>query len=366
MLDNLCPEYNIYNKPYFDDCFIFNHTHQGNYILKLIQLAKSMEATDIHIVTDGKIYFRINGFMIVQEAQHSISLDKLREDLNELIPEGFDSSFYDKDKEVDFSLAVKINNEYIYLRGNIFKIASNSADCFSLAMRLLPSKIPTIEELNLPRVIKGFVNHKYGLVLISGATGHGKTTTLASLIELINNEYNYNIITIEDPIEYRFSSNKSCILQRQVGIDTENFNSGLRAALREDPDVIVLGELRDAETIRTALWAAESGHLVLATIHAGNATETVDKIVQYFPHEQEVIRYSLANSLRGIISQRLYPSKNQRKHRICVCDVLLATNAVKMHIKNNDFPGLRMDMQLSQGMILMSDMLQEYKDRNLI
>lgn len=333
--------------------------------LPLVTAALDCNATDIHLKTDSKIYFRIDGKIICMEdfpvmgkydilnfaysLDHSIYISKTELAIK---------------KNIDFSSYINISKQKVYLRCNLYK--TDNENKYSLAVRILNNKIPIFEELHLPKSIKKLTAITHGLILISGATGQGKTTTLASLINIINNTYNYHIITIEDPIEYRFISNKSLIDQRQIGGDAVSFAEALKASLREDPDVIVLGELRDKETIRTAIWAAESGHLVLATIHAADAVETIDKIIQYFPTEQDVIRYNLANSLKAIISQELHTSKNDDKQMICLCDYLLMTPAVKTHIRNNELHYIKNDMQMTAEMILREDAIKDYKKRNLI
>lgn len=268
--------------------------------------------------------------------------------------------------EQDFSGHIIIDNHNYNLRCNFYKTTSlNSDDDYNLAIRILNNTPKTLEELGLPKRLEKLIDVDYGLILISGATGNGKTTTLASLIELINNKYKRHIITIEDPIEYYFRSNNSLINQREIGPNTKDFPSALRAALRQDPDVIIIGELRDAETIRTALWAAETGHLVLATIHAGNAIETIDKLVQYFPKEQDIIRYSLANSLQGIISQKIYQSFSYKK-KICLCDLLINNLLIKKFIRENNLQSIKNEMENNRDMILRDKSEKEYRNLGII
>ena len=318
----------------------------------LLNKALEEQASDIHIKSNYGTYLRINNELIKQNIIFS-NLETLN------IANMLNSKITNYNTEQDFSSNyLKIN-----LRCNLYQTSNSN---YNLAIRILNNKPKSLNELGLPaKKIEHILDNKYGLILISSATGHGKTTTLASLIELINTNYNYHIITIEDPIEYRFNSNKSLIDQREVGIDTESFVKALRAALRQDPDVIVIGELRDIETIRTAIWAAETGHLVLATIHAGDALETIDKLVQYFPNEQTIIRYSLANSLKAIISQRLYISKTYNK-KICLCDLLINNLLIKKFIKENDLQSIKNEMESNVNMILRDKSEKEYKHLGII
>lgn len=333
--------------------------------LGLITEALKYKATDIHLKTDSKIYFRINGELICMEDfpimnRYDILNFAATLDSNTAISK----TEINERKTIDFSSFINIEQKNIYFRCNLYK--TDNENRYSLAVRILQNKIPTFEELNLPKNIKNLLNYTHGMILISGAAGNGKTTTLASLIEAINSMKNRHIITIEDPIEYRFVSRKSLIEQRQVGGDVNSFPEALRASLREDPDIIVLGELRDKETIRTAIWAAESGHLVLATVHAADAVETIDKIVQYFPNEQEIIRYNLANSLKAVVSQELHPMKNNKDKKICICDFLFTTPAVRTHIRNNELHYIRNDMHMTSGMILREEAIKAYRKRQLI
>ena len=204
----------------------------------------------------------------------------------------------------------------------------------SIALRLIPSKIKTIEELNLPPVLHKFTQAQQGFVLVTGASSQGKSTTLASLIDEINHQRREHIITIEDPIEYVFEDDKCIIDQREVHRDTLSFASALRSTLREDPDVIMVGEMRDLETIATAITAAETGHLVFATLHTNSAAQTIHRAIDVFPsHQQNQIRAQLASSLLGVISQRLLP--RIKGGFIPACEVMIANSAVRNLIREN-------------------------------
>jgi twitching motility protein PilT len=210
-------------------------------------------------------------------------------------------------------------------RVNVFKQRGS----VSLVFRVVPTKVKTIQELELPSILHDLSLESRGLVLVTGSTGSGKSTTLAAMVEHINRNKTSNIITIEDPIEYLYLDRQALISQREVGYDTESFSVALRAALRQDPDVIMVGEMRDYETIHTALIAAETGHLVLSTLHTMDAPETVNRIISVFPpFQQKQIRLQLASVLRGVISQRLIPRADS-KGRVAACEIMIATQTVR-------------------------------------
>lgn len=250
------------------------------------------------------------------------------------------------------------------IRINIFR----DSDGLGLALRILPDKIPSMDELRLPPAVRDFVNCDSGLVIISGPTGSGKTSTLASLLSEINKNQAKHIITIEDPVEYRIRSRQSLVTQRNVGIHCESFASGLRDALRQDPDVILVGEMRDAETILTAMQAAETGHLVFTTLHAGNTMEAIDRFSQYFPAEKNLeIRNQLANCLHGIVAQKLLPAAGEdNTGRVAAFEVLLATDAIRAVIRSGKTFRLQDYMGGTKGMITMEQAIEGLKIKKLI
>lgn len=230
-----------------------------------------------------------------------------------------------KDKEFDFSFAFGDLGRF---RVNAFHERGNLA----AALRLIPNEIKTIAELGLPPVVNGFANYPRGLVLVTGPTGSGKSTTLAALIDQINSEKAHHIITIEDPIEFTHKSKQSVIVQREVHYDTYSFSAALRSSLREDPDVVLIGEMRDLETISAAITIAETGHLVFATLHTNSAAQSIDRMIDVFPpHQQPQIRSQLANILMAICSQRLVPAIGGG--RIAAAELLIATPAVRNIIR---------------------------------
>jgi len=230
-----------------------------------------------------------------------------------------------KDKEFDFSFAFGTLGRF---RVNAFHERGNLA----AALRLIPNEIKSVNELGLPNVVLNFANYPRGLVLVTGPTGSGKSTTLASLVDRINTERSQHIITIEDPIEFTHKSKKSVVVQREVHYDTYSFSAALRSALREDPDVVLIGEMRDLETISAAITIAETGHLVFATLHTNSAAQSIDRMIDVFPpHQQPQIRAQLANILMAICSQRLVPSIGGG--RVVAAEVLVANPAVRNIIR---------------------------------
>ncbi len=256
--------------------------------------------------------------------------------------------------EVDFSYSVE--GKYRF-RVNAYR----QRGTFSAALRLINSKIPSFEDLKLPPVIKDLAGKNSGLVLVTGPTGSGKSTTLACMVNYINETWDRHIITLEDPIEYLFRHKKSVIEQREVGQDTLSFGNALRASLREDPDVILVGEMRDHETISIALTAAETGHLVFSTLHTVGAASTVDRIIDVFPPEQQQqIRVQLAMTLQGIVSQQLLETRNQ-EGRVAAIEVMLANMAVRNNIREGKSHQMNNIIQTNArlGMSLMDDSLYE-------
>jgi twitching motility protein PilT len=231
-------------------------------------------------------------------------------------------------KELDTSYTLANVGRF---RVSIFRQRGN----LGVVMRVIPHQIGTFKELNLPPVLGTIAQFPNGLILVTGPTGNGKSTTLASMMRFINDNFDYNIITIEDPIEFLFTSNKSCIIQREVGLDTESFTVALRSAMRMNPDVIMVGELRDLETIDSCMKASETGHLVLSTLHTHNTASSINRIVGYYPSQaQENARQRLAESLVAIISLRLVRGKNEETI-LPVLEVMYATSTIKACIRDN-------------------------------
>ncbi len=286
-------------------------------------------ASDIHLKVGTKPFFRISGSMVKVEDEEDLKEEDFEEFLHS---EAMDEFLLDKlrnERQVDIGYGLGGVGRF---RVNIFYQRGTLAAVF----RFIPFSIPSIEELHLPKVVETLALKPRGLILVTGITGSGKSTTLACMIDIINKEKQKNIITIEDPIEYLHKDINSSIIQRQVGYDVRTFAEGLRGALREDPDVIMVGELRDRETITTALEAVETGHLVMATMHTKDAVETVNRIIAAFPlSEQREIRLQLSATIEAVISQRLLKRKDG-KGMVPAVEIMIATELVREAILEAD------------------------------
>jgi len=268
---------------------------------------------------------------------------------------------FETDLELDCSYAL---GETARFRVNVFRDRGTVAG----ALRLIPRQIPTIKELGLPPVLEELARRVRGLLLVTGPTGSGKSTTLAAMLDQVNRERGEHIVTIEDPIEYLHEHNKSIINQREVGHDTHSFQNALRSALREDPDVLLVGEMRDLETIKLAITCAETGHLVMATLHTNNAAESVDRMIDVFPaQEQEQIRVQLSNNLLAILSQQLLPRAGE-PGRIAVIEVMIATSAIRNLVRENKAHQVTSVIQTSGevGMQTMDQALRDLYKQSLI
>ncbi|RQD78533.1 MAG: type IV pilus twitching motility protein PilT [Halanaerobium sp. MSAO_Bac5] len=322
------------------------------------EISKEPAISDLHLTGKTKPIIRNNGKLeYYEDYPEKLEVNEVKEIAKDFMNQREWEIFLDKG-EVDFSYSVP---GYCRYRVNAYKQRGS----VSLALRIIPQKIPTIDELGLPQILKKLAMQRKGLILCTGPTGSGKSTTLASMINVINKNKPSHIITLEDPIEYLHSHNKSIIHQREVGFDTTSFADGLRAALRQDPDVILVGEMRDLETINIALEASETGHLVLATLHTNDAPSTVERIIDVFPaHQQQQVRIQLASSISGIISQQLLPSADN-KSRVAALEILIATSAVRNIIREGKTHQLVSAMQTGgkYGMVMMNNYLVDlYKE----
>jgi twitching motility protein PilT len=290
--------------------------------------ALSQEASDIHIKAGAPPIFRVNGALKAWNKLKPFDLNDVSKIAFDLMNDWQKERFI-KNREVDMGYEVYGLGRF---RVNVFQQRGK----MRIALRIVPYQIKGLEDLHLPPVLKDVSLEQRGLILVTGTTGSGKSTTLASMIDIINNNRNCHIITIEDPIEFVHEDKKSIVDQREVGLDTGTFSSALRVALRQDPDVILVGEMRDFETIETALTAAETGHLVLSTLHTLNATETVTRIISVFPpYHQKQVRLQLAGVLKGVVSQRLVP-KADGMGRVPAVEVLVSTARVRECIIEKD------------------------------
>jgi twitching motility protein PilT len=290
---------------------------------KIVELAVERNASDIHFTCGLPVKCRIDG-KITNLTEEKLSDEDCENFAKELL----------NDKIERISTVGEIDIGYTFpdgtrTRGNIYRQNRH----ISIALRILSSRIPSIDELGLPDCVFNVPKLQNGIVLLTGETGAGKSTTLAAIIDNINHSRDAHVITLEDPIEYIFDSDRSIISQREIGVDTKDFHTGLRAILREDPDVIMVGEMRDYETIEAALTAAETGHLVLATLHTNSAADTLDRIVGVFPDaSRDQIRMQLSNTLCYIITQKLLPKSNGNG-RTLACEVMVVNNAMRNLIR---------------------------------
>jgi len=305
---------------------------------ELLSLTIQAQASDLHISVDHYPCLRITGRLTPLVKKKKIAPEDSQGLAFELMTEEQRERFL-KQKEIDFSYNFE---ERARFRVNIF-IQRGNVSC---ALRLIPARVPTIEELNLPPILHEWTRPNQGFVLVTGPSGHGKSTTLAALIDEINHVKTDHIITIEDPIEYVFEDDRCIIDQREVYQDTLSFTKALRSTFRQDPDVIMLGEMRDPETIATAITAAETGHLVFATLHTNSASQTIHRVVDSFPPaQQDQIRAQLSGSLLGVISQRLLP--RVKGGLIPACEIMISTSAVSNLIRENKIHELPLVIETS-------------------
>lgn len=311
-------------------------------IIELLRKAHSMEASDLHIKAGSMPVLRINGALTPLTSEERITPEEALKIASSVMT--LDQvEIFKKKKDADFAYSVPGLGRF---RCNVFV----QRGAVGIVFRFIPTKIPTFEDLKLPEVIKQLALEERGLVLVTGTTSSGKTTTLASMVDIINASKTKHVMTIEDPIEYAHRDKRSIVNQREIGTDTESFSKALRQALRQDPDVILVGEMRDFETIQTVLVAAETGHLVLSTLHTIDATETINRVIAVFPpYQHKQVRIQLASVLRGIISLRLIP-RADGKGRVPAVEVLVATGTVKDCILDPDKTKLIPDV-LAQGAI---------------
>ncbi|MDD4169481.1 MAG: type IV pilus twitching motility protein PilT [Desulfotomaculaceae bacterium] len=305
---------------------------------EILSLAFKLGVSDVHVTVNSAPAFRLHGRLLPFDAPEwegrlgaeVAAAGKLTpEDTDRLVRQIMTETQYQKFQdigELDFSYAIP---EVCRFRVNAFKQQGS----VGIVIRLINWKVLSLKDLGLPEVIVSLAHKPSGLVLVTGPTGCGKSTTLAAMLDLINNERRYHIITLEDPIEYVHRHKKCIVNQREVGKDTRSFANALRAALREDPDVILVGEMRDPETIGIALTAAETGHLVLGSLHTSSAAQTVDRIIDVFPpHQQQQIKVQLSNTIQGIIAQTLIP-REDKSGRVVAVEVMIATPAVRNLIR---------------------------------
>lgn len=324
-----------------------------------LQNIVDLKASDLHLITGIPPAIRIDGALSPAAGAGVLTPD----DINGLLKQVLTGEQLERlsvNKEIDFSLAF---SEKARFRVNAYTQKGSTA----VAFRQIPLAIPKIEELGLPSLLHSFTNLRQGFVLVTGPTGHGKSTTIAAILEEVNRTRAAHIVTIEDPIEFVFKPQKSIISQREMRSDTHSWEIALRSVLREDPDVVLVGEMRDYETIAAALTVAETGHLVFATLHTNSAAQTIDRIVDVFPDEQQKqVRLQLSNVLEAVFSQRLIPAMT--KGRVVGYEVMLGTTAIKTAIREGKTHQIETILETSQeaGMSTLEKSLADLVKRGLI
>lgn len=320
-------------------------------------MAHEAKASDIHLVYNLPPKFRVNG-TLVSASESILSHAELEQIAHDLAKDRFDEIA----RIGELDMAETIGD--VRVRINLFR----SQGHISAALRLLSDVIPPLESLGLPKAVLDFPRLQRGIVIVTGETGSGKSTTLASLIDTINRTRAENIITMEDPVEYIYTPNRSIISQREIGSDTKSYSDALRAVLREDPDIILIGEMRDLDTIQTALTAAETGHLVFATLHTKSAADSIDRIVDVFPEGlQKQIRMQLSTTLAAVLSQQLLPRRDGGG-RVLACELMMITPAIRNLIREGKTPQIASALATSAaaGSVTMDNALIELNRNRLI
>lgn len=323
----------------------------------LVLQAAADGASDIHLICGLPPKYRVDGEL--KSMMDHVLTDGDCEDIGgQLAGDAYEQLLHLG--ELDLAATIGGNR----IRINLFR----QQDHTSASLRLLSDRIPVLEDLGLPAAVPGLTDLPRGIIIVTGETGSGKSTTLAAMIDRINHKRAEHIITLEDPIEYIYTPDQCIFNQREIGRDTQSYANGLRAALREDPDIILIGEMRDLETIETALTAAETGHLVLATLHTGSAADSVDRIVDVFPEaRQKQIRMQLSMTLKAVLSQQLLPRKD-RGGRVAACELMIVNHAIQNLIREGKTPQIANSIATSaqEGSITMDNaLIKLYKDRKI-
>ncbi|OGK15583.1 hypothetical protein A3H80_03705 [Candidatus Roizmanbacteria bacterium RIFCSPLOWO2_02_FULL_37_19] len=319
-------------------------------IAELLNITIEKKASDLHIIPGYHPSIRVNGQLFALKTYPVLTPESTKEMLLPILTDE-KKEYLITNKELDLGY----NYDEYRFRINMYYIRGALAGAF----RLITTKISPLETLNLPPILHNFTDLKQGFILVTGPTGEGKTTTIAAIINEINLKHARHILTIEDPIEYLYPASKSIISQREIGQDTHSWSIALKSALREDPDVVLIGEMRDYETIQAALTIAETGHLVFSTLHTNSVPQTIDRIVDVFPsRQQNQVRMQLASTLKAVISQRLVPTIDQ-KSRIPACELLMSNPAISSIIRENKTHLIDNVLETSsdQGMMLMEQYL---------
>lgn len=327
-------------------------------ITQYLAFTMQNDASDLHLSTGNPPIIRMHGQM-KRLKEDALANDDIITMLYSVMTEQ-QRAVYERDLEIDFAIAL---GEKARFRVNAFRTRLGAAAVF----RTIPTEIPTMEQLELPPIMKRFAELEKGIVLVTGPTGSGKSTTLAAMVNHINLHHSKHILTIEDPVEFFHTSKKSLINHRELGQDTHSFKDALKSALREDPDVILVGEMRDHETISLALTAAETGHLVFGTLHSNSASKTIDRVIDVFPTgDKEMVRAMLSSSIQGVIAQTLL--RRSEGGRVGAYEILVGTNAVRNLIRENQVPQMFSMMQTGSryGMITMDDAVKNLLEGGII
>jgi len=310
-------------------------------LLAALRYLVAVEGSDLHLKVPSRPLVRVHGRLAAIEGTDPLTGEDTDAVVDQMLTDPEKRAEYEREREVDLSFGVQGLGRF---RVNAFRQRGSA----SVVCRAIPFNIKSVEQLALPKVISKLAEEERGIILVTGTTGSGKSTTLAAMIDHINQRASKHIVTIEDPIEFLHRDARSIVNQREVGLDTTSFKRALRRVLRQDPDVILIGEMRDEETVQTALSAAETGHLVLSTLHTLDAPESINRIVDFFPsQQQQQARAMLAGTLKGIVSQRLVPTPDG-DGRVAACEVLVMTGRVRDMIMNPEQTG-RLQEVVSEG-----------------
>lgn len=328
-------------------------------LAKLLDYTIVNKCSDLHLSSGHPPFVRIDGDLMAVPDMPPFSEEMMLEVIHSMMND-FQKKTYEETFEVDFSIPAGDGSRF---RVNSFKTINGSAS----VLRLIPAKSMTLDEMMAPKIFHSLCKLHKGLILVTGPTGSGKSTTLSAMINSINDNFRRHIITIEDPVEFVYKSNKSLINQREIGPDTLSFSNALKSALREDPNVILVGEMRDLETMRLALTASETGHLVFGTLHTNSASESVNRIIDVFPaNDKGLIRSMLSSSLRAVVSQRLI--KKEGGGRCAAYEIMLANNAIRNLIREDKVSQINSIIEISKkfGMITMKDSVLALAEKGVI
>ena len=333
---------------------------EGNYINDLLLKLEETNVSDVHMKSGKQVYCRLNGNIITLKESNVLTSDDIINNIQIVLNEKSKKDFL-SNMQVDFGFSTSNGTRY---RANLYKTATG----VSLALRKINNKANTCQELMAPEIFKKIASLQKGLVIISGPTGSGKSTTMTAFIDYINNNFEKHIITIEDPVEFVHENKKCLINQREIGSDTKSFSSAIKAALREDPDIILIGEIRDAESIKECLNAAETGHLVFTTLHTQSASKSIDRIVDSCEAaEKDLVRSMLSTSIQAVILQKLIKTKDGNS-RVAAFEVMVSTSSIRNLIRENKISNIDSMIQMGTkfGMVTMKSSIENLYNNGII